>query len=98
VYPDQYSLAPVFMHRESGGSSSTPVKTVKPFIVEIYPHDPSAFTQGLLWREGKLYESTGLHGQSSIRILDTVGTVLKSREVPGFLRKGVRFLMMCSIS
>ena len=35
--------------------------------VETYPHDPEAFTQGLLWANGSLYESTGLYGRSSIR-------------------------------
>lgn len=36
-------------------------------VVKTYPHDPGAFTQGLLWRDGFLYESTGLHGRSSVR-------------------------------
>lgn len=36
-------------------------------VVRTYPHDPQAFTQGLLWWEGKLYESTGLAGRSSLR-------------------------------
>ena len=36
-------------------------------VVNTYPHDPRAFTQGLLWRDGFLYESTGLHGRSSVR-------------------------------
>ncbi len=36
-------------------------------VVQTYPHDPEAFTQGLLYRDGFLYESTGLKGQSSLR-------------------------------
>jgi len=36
-------------------------------IVRAYAHDPKAFTQGLFYRDGFLYESTGLNGQSSIR-------------------------------
>jgi len=36
-------------------------------VVHAYPHDPSAFTQGLLYLDGFLYESTGLEFQSSIR-------------------------------
>jgi glutamine cyclotransferase len=36
-------------------------------IVNAYPHDPDAFTQGLLYRDGFLFESTGLNGQSSLR-------------------------------
>ena len=33
----------------------------------LYPHDDQAFTQGLLWDDGSLYESTGLRGQSTLR-------------------------------
>jgi glutaminyl-peptide cyclotransferase len=36
-------------------------------IVNVYPHDPKAFTQGLVYREGFLYESTGQFGQSTLR-------------------------------
>lgn len=39
-------------------------------VIARYPHDREAFTQGLLWHDGKLYESTGLYGQSSIRRVD----------------------------
>ncbi len=36
-------------------------------VVKVFPHDPTAWTQGLLWHEGWLYESTGLHGESTLR-------------------------------
>jgi glutamine cyclotransferase len=36
-------------------------------VVHVYPHDPDAFTQGLEFADGLLYEGTGLNGQSSIR-------------------------------
>ena len=36
-------------------------------VVHVYPHDPEAFTQGLVYLDGFLYEGTGLHGRSSIR-------------------------------
>ncbi len=36
-------------------------------IVRSYPHDPQAFTQGLVYHDGFLYEGTGLNGRSSIR-------------------------------
>ncbi len=39
-------------------------------IVHTYPHDPQAFTQGLVFIDGHLYESTGLRGQSSLRMVD----------------------------
>jgi glutaminyl-peptide cyclotransferase len=41
-----------------------------PQVLKEYPHDSSAFTQGLLWDDGALYESTGLWGQSSLRRVD----------------------------
>jgi glutaminyl-peptide cyclotransferase len=42
-----------------------PVRSYK--IVNVYPHDPKAYTQGLVWHEGFLYESTGLYGESTLR-------------------------------
>jgi glutaminyl-peptide cyclotransferase len=47
-------------------------------IVHAYPHDPDAFTQGLVYLDGHLYESTGRYGKSSIRIVDlSTGRVLQ---------------------
>jgi glutamine cyclotransferase len=39
-------------------------------IVKAYPHDPSAYTQGLIYVDGALYESTGLEGRSTLRKVD----------------------------
>lgn len=39
-------------------------------VVRVYPHDPDAFTQGLVYEEGTFYESTGLYGSSSLRKVD----------------------------
>ncbi|MGA9981801.1 MAG: glutaminyl-peptide cyclotransferase [Candidatus Sulfotelmatobacter sp.] len=36
-------------------------------LVQVFPHDPAAFTQGLAYRDGFLYEGTGLNGRSSLR-------------------------------
>lgn len=48
-------------------------------VVAAFPHDPSAYTQGLVTHDGALYESTGLNGQSSLRKVDLrTGKVLKS--------------------
>ncbi len=51
-------------------------------IVNTYPHDPDAFTQGLIFEGGVLYEGTGLRGRSSLRrvVLNT-GEVLQRREL-----------------
>jgi glutaminyl-peptide cyclotransferase len=52
-------------------------------IVHTYPHDPRAFTQGLVYADGHLYESTGLNGRSSLRMVDlATGRVLQSVSVP----------------
>jgi glutaminyl-peptide cyclotransferase len=52
-------------------------------IVHVYPHDPKAFTQGLQYVGGVLYEGTGQVGQSSIRRVElATGKVLQSRDVP----------------
>src|SRR6516162_7583185 len=47
-------------------------------MIATYPHDPKAFTEGLEFKDGFLYESTGLNGESSIRKVDlATGAVLK---------------------
>ena len=51
-------------------------------IVETYPHDPKAFTQGLIYDRGDLYESTGLNGQSTVRKVDLeTGEVLQIEDL-----------------
>ncbi|MGB3542810.1 glutaminyl-peptide cyclotransferase [Rubrivirga sp.] len=55
----------------------TPV--LSPAVVARYPHDPSAFTQGLLIEDDELWESTGLYGESTLRRVDLEsGRVLDS--------------------
>jgi glutamine cyclotransferase len=70
-------------HGESAPpKASTPViYDVK--IIRAYPHDPEAFTQGLLFDGGFLYESTGLKGRSSLRKVELeTGKVLQLRPLP----------------
>src|SRR5262245_41446670 len=53
-------------------------------VVRAYPHDSNAFTQGLQFVDGVLYEGTGLNGRSSIRKVKLeTGEVLQKRDVPG---------------
>ena len=47
----------------SGAQRRTPVYGYT--VVNAYPHDPEAFTQGLIFRDGVLYESTGINGSFS---------------------------------
>ncbi|MGA7339504.1 MAG: glutaminyl-peptide cyclotransferase [Terracidiphilus sp.] len=52
-------------------------------VIHTYPHDPQAYTQGLIYEDGHLYESTGLNGRSSLRMVDLeTGHVLQSAPVP----------------
>lgn len=50
---------------------ASPVLAETPWtLLKTYPHDPGAFTEGLFFHDGALYESTGLEGQSEIRKVD----------------------------
>ena len=52
-------------------------------IVNIWPHDSNAFTQGLILMDGKLLESTGQEGRSSLRSVELeTGKILKKVDVP----------------
>jgi len=52
-------------------------------IVHVYPHDSEAFTQGLIFLDGKLLESTGQEGRSTLRTVDLdSGQVVKKVDVP----------------
>ena len=58
-------------------------EVIVPEVVSIVPHDPTAFTQGLEIHNGKFYESTGLYGESSVRIVNmTTGEVELQRDLP----------------
>lgn len=63
-------------------ASASPVMGYR--IVEAYPHDPQAFTQGLVFADGILYEGTGLRGYSSLRKVDLKsGSILQIHHLPG---------------
>ena len=52
-------------------------------VVHAYPHDQQAFTQGLIFLDGHLYESTGIQGKSSLREEDLeTGRILRYQDVP----------------
>jgi glutaminyl-peptide cyclotransferase len=55
-------MAPAAQRRQPASAAVTGYH-----IVKIYPHDPAAFTQGLVFLDGIFYEGTGLKGRSSIR-------------------------------
>ncbi len=62
-------------------------------VLARHPHDPQAFTQGLVWVDGVLYEGTGLYGRSAIRRLDleTGRIEQETRLPPQFFGEGIAY-------
>ncbi len=61
--------------------AAVPLYTLQ--VVARFPHDSTAFTQGLLWHAGALYESTGKEGRSEIRrVALNDGRILARRSIP----------------
>ncbi len=77
-----------------GRARSAPAPVAGFRVVAAHPHDPAAFTQGLAWADGELWEGTGLVGQSEVRRVDlATGTVLERRSIaPGQFGEGIAFL------
>lgn len=64
-----------------GATRSIPTYTYE--VLHVYPHDPAAFTQGLFYLDGFLYESTGLEGRSTVRkVRLETGEVLQKVDIP----------------
>jgi glutaminyl-peptide cyclotransferase len=86
-------MPPPFIRGQSSshaaGPRHTPEYTFK--IIRVFPHDPSAFTQGLVYHDGFLYEGTGLNRQSSLRkVRLETGDVVQHVELPGeFFGEGI---------
>jgi len=63
-------------------NKSAPAPIFKHRVVKAYPHDRTAFTQGLFFMDGQLWEGTGLEGRSSIRRVELVtGKVLQNHAI-----------------
>lgn len=75
-----------------GTPATVPVYTFE--VVAEYPHDEEAFTQGLVYAEGALYEGTGLYGRSSLRRVNLEsGEVEQQVDLPGqFFGEGIALL------
>jgi glutamine cyclotransferase len=73
-------------------ASKVPIYTYE--VAKVYPHDDKAFTQGLVFHQGVLYESTGINGSSSLRRVELeTGKVLKKLDVPNqFFAEGLALL------
>jgi glutaminyl-peptide cyclotransferase len=63
-------------------------------VVHVYPHDPTSFTEGLEFRAGYLYESTGLKGHSKLRKIQLeTGKVLQEIDLdPQYFGEGITIL------
>ena len=71
--------------------SERPVQYLGVEVLSTFPHDPGAFTQGLLLNGGSIYESTGLNGRSSLRQVDReTGQVIRAAPVdPAYFAEGL---------
>ncbi len=74
--------------------SGTPYQAYNYKIVNTYPHDSNAFTQGLEFRDGFLFESTGQRNESTIRKVELeTGKVLQKKDIDGrYFGEGITFL------
>jgi glutamine cyclotransferase len=75
----------------AGGVAAVSVEELVVKVLAVYPHDPRAFSQGLIWHDGALLESTGQYSRSTLRRVDPVsGTVLARRDLdPGLFGEGL---------
>lgn len=67
-----------------GGNAAQAAIPVYGYVIRnTYPHDPQAFTQGLYFKDGFLYESTGMQGRSSLRKVElATGKVVRKHDLP----------------
>ncbi len=67
------------------------IQRLVPEIINVYPHDDNAFTQGLLLHDGVFYESTGLYGESDLREVEIeTGEIVRLVDLPGeFFAEGL---------
>jgi glutamine cyclotransferase len=92
------SGSPVNAPAQSNAGSATPApEEVSVYTYEVmnsYPHDAKAYTQGLLFHDGTLYESTGQYGESSLRKVELKkGKVKKKIDVSGqYFAEGMTIL------
>jgi glutamine cyclotransferase len=79
----------------SPATSASPAQQVSGYrVLAAFPHDPSAFTQGLVYQDGTFYEGTGLRGQSTLRKVDpATGQVLQGARLPDeYFGEGIALL------
>src|SRR5690348_2658975 len=77
----------------SHAANAPPIPIYTYEVVHVYPHDPDAFTEGLFYLDGFLYESTGIEGHSSVRKvrLETGEVVLSHNLTPEYFGEGITY-------
>lgn len=73
------ALGGAMLALQARGPAQPPPESLRVKVVRSFSHDPGAFTQGLAFHAGKLYESTGLAGQSSLRRVDPATGAVEAR-------------------
>lgn len=72
---------PVTPTPQAVARATPPVEDAR--VIASYPHDPAAFTQGLFFSEGRLFETTGQHGESRLREVELrTGRVKREVKLP----------------
>jgi glutaminyl-peptide cyclotransferase len=91
--PAEEIVAPVnITPNDTSRSAAAPaIEELRLRVIRKYPHATDAFTQGLIWHEGVMYESTGQYGRSSLRKVRLEdGEVLAQRKLgPKFFGEGL---------
>jgi len=75
----------------AAGTAERAAERLRVKVLSVRPHDPTSYTQGLVWDHGTLYESAGLYGRSSLRQVDPrTGKVLRRVDLgPAFFAEGL---------
>jgi glutaminyl-peptide cyclotransferase len=83
----------VLLFAQNAYAATEAIPTYTYSVVHAYPHDTEAFTEGLFFLDGFLYESTGLEGRSSIRKerLETGEVLLRKEVAPEFFGEGITY-------
>lgn len=94
-------LCAILLASRCRAAESEPARRLRARVLRVLPHDATAYTQGLLWHDGDLFESTGQYGASRLRRVDPdTGAVLResalSDEVfgEGLARVGERLIQL----
>jgi glutaminyl-peptide cyclotransferase len=76
-------LSAILLAARCRAAEPEPARRLRVRVLRVLPHDATAYTQGLLWHDGALFESTGQYGASRLRRVEPEsGRVLRERALP----------------